>query len=169
MRKLFAIALAAALLPGAAAAQKAPPVKNAPMQVMDAKDAPVSQAQAMTAAVAAVKSQLLAKDAKMWPAKSDGTGGGIPPASVRAAGALFNPTGGIKGTPVWVVGITSPNGKGTLRVLVSATSGQVLPGGGESASFSWGMDDWEHAPMFWRQGLNAEPPLEKGKATTAKH
>lgn len=161
MRKLFAVVLAAVLLPAALSAQKVPPVKNAPAQVLDVKGMPVQQAQAMAAAVQAVRSELgKGTFAHTWPVKSDGAGGGtIPPASVSAQGALFNPTGGKNGTPVWVVGVASPNGQGTLRVIVDARSGAVVAGA-QAASFSWGAFQWGVAPAHWQQGLNSPPPAK---------
>ncbi len=160
MRKLFVVVLAAVLAPAGLAAQKVPPVKNAPAQVMDVKGMPVQQAQATAAALQAVRGELQKGTfAHTWPVKSDGTGGGIPPASVKSAGALFNPTGGKNGTPVWVVGVTSPNGQGTLRVLVDARTGAVVPGA-QAASFSWGAFEWGEAPAAWRQGLNSPPPAK---------
>ncbi len=162
MRKLLPVVLTLVLLPVGAAAQKVPPVKNAPAQVMDVKGVPVSQAQATAAAVQAVRGQLQSGSslAHTWPVKSDGAGGGtIPPASVKSAGALFNPTGGKNGTPVWVVGVNSPNGKGTVRVLIDAQSGAVVPGA-QAASFSWGAFEWGEAPAQWRQGLNSPPPAK---------
>ena len=159
MRKLLPLVLAAVLLPFGAAAQKVPAVKNAPIRVLGVKDVPVSQAQATAAAVQAVRGQLQQGLLKNWPAKSDG-GGAIPPASVTGAGALFNPTGGKDGAPVWVVGVSSANGKGTVRVLVNARTGAVVPAGGESASFSWGMYDWGAAPAYWQRGLNSPPPAK---------
>ncbi len=161
MRKLCLLALAALLLPAAAAAQKVPPVKNAPAQVMDVKGMPVQQAQAVNAALQAVRGELgKGTFAHTWPVKSDGAAGGtIPPASVKNAGALFNPTGGKNGTPVWVVGVSSPNGKGTMRVLVDARSGAVVPGAAV-ASFSWGAFEWGEAPAYWQQGLNSPPPAK---------
>jgi hypothetical protein len=158
MRKLLPVVLAVVLLPVGVAAQKAP-VKNAPARVMDAKDPAASQAQATAAAVQAVRGQLQQGLLRNWPARSDG-GGAIPPASVTVAGALFNPTGGKDGAPVWVVGVSSPNGKGTVRVLVNARTGAVVPAGSESASFSWGMYDWGAAPAYWRQGLSSPPPAK---------
>ncbi len=152
MRKAFALALAAVLLPAALSAQKVPPVKSAPVQ----------QAQAMATAVQAVRGELQKGTfLHTWPVKSDGAGGGtIPPASVKSAGALFNPTGGKNGTPVWVVGVTSANGKGTLRVLVDARTGAVVAGA-EAASFSWGAFEWGEAPAYWQQGLNSPPPARR--------
>ncbi len=166
MRLLFPVILAAVLLPAGAAAQKVPPVKNAPAQVqdvkgqvMDVKGMPVQQAQAINAAVQAVRAELgKGTFAHTWPVKSDGTGGGtIPPASVKGAGALFNPTGGKNGTPVWVVGVNSANGKGTLRVVVDARTGAVVPGA-QVASFSWGLFEWGEAPAWFKTGENSPPP-----------
>jgi len=161
MRVSLAVVLAAVLLPAGLAAQKVPPVKNAPARVMELKDAPVQQAQATNAALVAVRAQLQRGAlAHTWPIKS---GGAIAPASVKGAGALFNPTGGKNGTPVWVVGVTSPNGKGTVRVFVNAMTGAVVPGA-QSASFSWGMWDWGMAPTHWKQGLSS-PTEKKGEDT----
>ncbi len=162
MRRLFPVVLAAVLLPAALAAQKVPPVKNAPAQVMDVKGMPVQQAQATATALQAVRGELQKGTfLHTWPIKSDGAGGGtIPPASVKSAGALFNPTGGKNGTPVWVVGVTSANGKGTLRVLVDARTGAVVPGA-QAASFSWGAFEWGEAPAYWQQGLNSPPPARR--------
>ncbi len=162
MRKLFPVVLAAMLLPAALAAQKVPPVKNAPAQVMDVKGMPVQQAQAMATAVQAVRGELQKGTfAHTWPVKSDGAGGGtIPPASLKSAGALFNPTGGKDGAPVWVVGVTSPNGQGTVRVFVDARTGSVVPGA-QAASFSWGAFQWGVAPAYWQQGLNSPPPARR--------
>ncbi len=166
MRRFFPVALAAVLLPVAVAAQKVPPVKNAPAQVMDVKgrvldvkDMPVQQAQATNAALQAVRGALQTGTClHTWPVKSDGAGGGtIPPATVKSAGALFNPTGGKNGTPVWVVGVNSPNGKGTVRVFVDARTGAVVAGA-EAASFSWGAFEWGEAPAYWQKGLNSPPP-----------
>ncbi len=159
MRRLFAVVLTAVLVPGALAAQKVPPVKNAPAQVMDVKGMPVQQAQATAAAIQAVRGELQKRTfAHAWPVRSDG-GGAIPPATVKSAGALFNPTGGKNGTPVWVVGVTSPNGTGTLRVVMDARTGAVVPGA-QAASFSWGAFEWGEAPAYGRQGLNSPPPAK---------
>ncbi len=138
MRKLFAVVVAAVLLPAALSAQKVPPVKNAPARVMDVKGAPVQQAQAQTAAVAQVRAALTAGKLKAW---GGGQGGGLRPSTVTAAGALFNPTGGKNGTPVWVVGVKAPNAKGHVRVTIDAKTG--LPVGGLV------MDtlDWGSAPV----------------------
>ncbi len=112
MRKLFAVVLAAVLLPAALSAQKVPPVKNAPV---DVKAMPVQQAQAQTTAVAQVRAALTAGKLSTWRST-----GAIRASTVTAAGALFNPTGGKNGTPVWVVGVKAPNAKGHVRVTSAA-------------------------------------------------
>ncbi len=133
MCKLFPIVLAAVLLPGGAAAQKVPPVNTTPAQVMDVKGAPIQQAQATAAAVAQVRAAVTAGKLGSWRR----TGGAIRPSTVTAAGALFNPTGGKNGTPVWVVGVTAPNAKGHVRVTIDAKTGAAV-GGMVADTLDWG-------------------------------
>ncbi len=133
MGKVLPVVLAAVLLPVGAAAQKVPPVRNAPTQVMDVKAAPVQQAQATAAAVTQVRAALTAGKLSAW----RGTGGAIRPSTVTAAGALFNPTGGKNGTPVWVVGVTAPNAKGYVRVTIDAKTGAAV-GGLVADTLDWG-------------------------------
>ncbi len=167
MRQLLPLVFLTVLVPAGLAAQKVPPVKNAPAQVqdvkgqvMDVKGMPVQQAQAINAAIQAVRGELgKGTFAHTWPIKSDG-GGSIPPASVKSAGALFNPTGGKNGTPVWVVGVNSANGKGTLRVVVDARTGAVVPGA-QVASFSWGAFEWGESPAWFKAGENSPPPARQ--------
>lgn len=169
MRKLLAVMLLAVLVPAAAAAQKVPPVKNAPTAQPGDDRPATSQAQAMAAALQAVRGELQKGTLlHTWPVKSDGAAGAtIPPASVTASGALFNPTGGKNGTPVWVVGVSSPRGQGTLRVLVDARSGAVVAGA-QAASFSWGAFQWGVAPAYWQQGLNSPPPAKTNSPPPAR-
>ncbi len=139
MRKAFAVALAAVLLPAALSAQKVPPVKNAPAQVLDVKAMPVQQAQAQTAAVAQVRTALAAGKLTAWRS----TGGAIRGSTVAAAGALFNPTGGKNGTPVWVVGVKAPNAKGHVRVTIDAKTGAAV-GGLVMDTLDWGSAPVSH-------------------------
>ncbi len=140
MRKPLAVVLALVLLPAALSAQKVPPVKNAPAQVMDVKGAPVQQAQAQTAAVAQVRTALAAGKLSAWRS----TGGAIRASTVTAAGALFNPTGGKNGTPVWVVGVKAPNAKGHVRVTIDAKTGAMVGGGMVMDTLDWGSAPASH-------------------------
>ncbi len=133
MRKSFAVVLVAVLLPAALTAQKVPPVKNAPAQVMDVKGAPVQQAQAQTAALAQVRGALAAGKLSGWRS----TGGAIRASTLSAAGAVFKATGGPKGTPVWVVGVKAPNAKGHVRVTIDAKTGAAM-GGLVADTLDWG-------------------------------
>jgi hypothetical protein len=148
MRKWLPLVVAAVLLPAGAAAQKNPP--RAP----DVKQAPVkiTQAQAVSAALGQVHNDLEKGLLKNWKTERSGGGGTttIPASSLAAAGALFNPTNGKDWTPIYVVGISSPNAKGHVRVIVDAATGTVLA----SAVSSW---EWGNAPAWWQQGLNAAP------------
>ncbi len=146
MRKLFAVALVGVLLPAALAAQKVPPVKNAPGQVMDVKGqvmdvkgAPVQQAQAQAAALAQVRTALAAGKLTSWRS----TGGAIRGSSVTAAGAVFKPTGGPNGTPVWLVGVKAPNAKGHVRVAIDAKTGAAV-GGLVADTLDWGSAPASH-------------------------
>ena len=166
MRKLFAFLLAVLLLPAALAAQKVPPVKNAPAAALTAKDIPIQQAQALATAVQAVRAELQKGTfAHTWPVKS-GARGPIPPASVKGAGALFNPTGGKEGKPIWVVGVSSPIGQGAMRVLVDARTGAVVPGNGAVAAF--GAWDWGNSPDWWLKGYD-DPVFNKPKQQSTAH
>ncbi len=136
MRKLFAVVLAAVVVPGALAAQKVPPVKNAPV----ARSGVITLSQAQSAAVARVRSDLAAGKLNAW---GGGQGGGIRPASVVAAGALFNPTGGKNGTPIWVVGVKAPNAKGYVRVTIDAKTGAAV-GGLVADTLDWGSKPVSH-------------------------
>ncbi len=133
MRRLLPIVLAVVLLPVGAAAQKVPPVApKAP--VVKAAPVQISEAQARATAVKQVQGALAAGKLKAW---GGGQGGGIRPTSVTAAGALFNPTGGKNGTPIYVVGVKAPNAKGHVRVTIDARTG--LPVGGLVAdTLDWG-------------------------------
>ncbi len=135
MQKLLPVVLAAMLLPAALAAQKVPPVKSAP-QVMDVKGAPVQQAQAQTVAVAQVRAALAAGKLSAW-------GTAIRAPSVTAAGAVFKPTGGNNGTPVWVVGVKAPNARGHVRVTVDARTGAAI-GGMVMDTLDWGSAPSSH-------------------------
>ncbi len=141
MRKLHALVLIALLLPIGAAAQDTPSGER--------KRPTVTEQQARTAAVARVRGDLSAGKLNTW---GMGTGGGIRPANVTAAGALFNPTGGKNG--IYVVGVTAPGAKGHVRVLVDAKSGAVLDT--KVGSWSWGA-----TPDWWVKGLNSAPPAAK--------
>lgn len=150
MRKWLPLVVATLLLPAGAAAQRNP------TRAADVKQAPVriTQTQAESAALGQVRNDLVKGLLKSWetaPARSDGGGARtITASSVAVAGALFNPTNGKDWTPVYVVGISSPNAKGHVRVIVDAATGAVLG----SAVSSW---DWGNAPAWWQQGLNAAP------------
>ena len=142
MRGLLLTVLALLLLPAAVAAQRTPPdlgaIKSAPL-------ARIAESQAVTTAVSKVRSDLVSEQLITW---GGGTGGGIRPSTVAAAGALFNPTGGRAG--VYVVPVTAANAKGHVRVVIDGASGQVL----STRLSSW---DWGAAPAWWRQGLDASP------------
>ncbi len=138
MQKLFAVMLAVVLLPLGAAAQDTPSGER--------KQPTVTEQQARTAAVTRVRGDLAAGKLNAW---GGGQGGGIRPANVAAAGALFNPTGGKNG--IYVVGVTASGAQGHVRVLVDAKSGAVLA----TQVGSW---DWGATPDWWVKGLNSPPP-----------
>ncbi len=135
MRKQVALILAAVLVPVALSAQKVPPVREA------VKAAPtITQAQAQTAALAQVRTGLAAGKLNAW---GGGQGGGIRPASITAAGALFNPTGGKNGTPIWIVGVKAPSAKGHVRVTIDAKTGAAV-GGLVMDTLDWGSAPVSH-------------------------
>ncbi len=141
MRSPFALVLAALLLPVALSAQKVPPVK-------------VSLDQARSAALTQVRGDLAAGKLNAW---GGGQGGGIKGANLKAAGALFNPTGG---KSVYVLGVTAPNTSGHVRVIVDAATGAVLDT--KVSAFQWGVSA---TPDWWVKGLNAPPAEKKGEDT----
>ncbi len=149
MRKLLGAVLVALLIPGALAAQKVPPVKNAPV----AQPAVITLSQAQTTALARVRGDL-------GPQRLNGGypfGKGTQPSALKSAGALFNPTGGKNG--IYVVGVTAPNATGHVRVLVDAKTGAVIST--KVSSFQWGVN----APDWWVKGLDSQPAAKKGEDT----
>lgn len=146
MRSSFLLVLGGMLLPAAGAAQippaPAPATKEAPRTLAGSR-----QEQAVATALAKVRSDLVSDHLLTW---GGGTGGGIKPSTLAVAGALFNPTGGISRTGVYVVAVTAPNAKGHVRVVINGSTGEVL----STRLASW---DWGAAPTWWRQGRNAAP------------
>ncbi len=147
MHKLLPVVLMAVLLPAGAAAQKVPPVRNAPTRM---EPGVITLDQASNAAVGRVRGDLAAGKLAAW---GGGQGGGIKPASVSANKALFNPTGGRDGKGVYVVAVTAAGATGHVRVLVDPKTGGVLAT--ELSSFQWGV-----APAWWQQGLSSPPPAK---------
>ncbi len=135
MRRFFGIVLAAVLLPAALAAQKVPPVKNAPAKALDVRDMPVQQAQAEAIALAHVRTSLAAGKLSAWNSRATG---GIRASTLNVAGAAFrekdakDPASGY-----WFVGVTAPNAKGHVRVEIDAHTGAVI--GVVIDTLSWSM------------------------------
>ncbi len=145
MRKLLGAVLVALLIPTVLAAQKP---ATAGEEIGRKVPVFITASQAQTAALARVRGDLAAGKLNAW---GGGTGGGIRPANLVAQGALFNLTGG---KSVYVIGVTSPNTGGHVRVIVDAKSGAVVDT--KVSSFQWGVT----APDWWVKGLNSPPPAK---------
>ncbi len=141
MRKLYPILVAVLLLPAVVNAASPGTPREAP--------GVITLQQAIDHALASTRSDLAAGKLNAW---GGGQGGGIRPASLAGAGALFNPTGG---KAVYVIGVTAPNARGHVRVIVDARSGAVLDT--KVSSFQWGVT----APDWWVKGQNSPPSAKR--------
>ena len=136
MHKLLPLALAAVLLPVGLVAQKAPPVRNAPAQVMDARDR-ITLQDAQGRALARAR-QEVAK------ACCDKLNAG-------KLSVVYGALTTVNGQEVYMVAVGTAGVPSHLRLLLDPKSGAVKDVA--LGAFSWGM-----APAYWQQGLSAPPP-----------
>ncbi len=124
MRKAVLVVVGSILAAAAVAAQKST----------------ISEAQAKSAAVERVRRDLAEGRMTGWD-------WGARPGNLGATRALKK--GGKTGDTIYVVLVSAPKAKGHARVIVDATSGNVL---------SWVGRDFDGAPPdWWAQGLDAPP------------
>ncbi len=134
MKKLFMLPLAVAVVCSFGFGQERPIGYRSP------------DSRAQSVALERVRGDLAAGKLAAW---GGGQGGGIRPESVTASRTLFNPTGGKNGAPIYVVLVGAGQAKGQVRVIVDATSGDIVSSVHRTFEGA--------TPYWWVKGLDAPP------------